>query len=354
MAELEHQIAASLRRDAAELIDRWRARVVAIQGATGARQDRETDHEPGAGPALVEGLATALVGDARGMVGLARAGWHLGSSRHRDGADLFQVLRELQLLEAVVLYAAERAAETLEGVAAQGLHVARGIQRGTGLLSRAATKGFTHAWLGEQRRRASTLRHDIRNPLGTIRNAVAFLEDETIPSHLRDLERFQRMIVRNAAQADALVSRYLGDGAVVDAALPGQDVSIHDVALAVRRSLREEAREAGVEIIVADALPMVSVDATAVELALLATVAGALEGRVCRQVSIEPDATRERSVRIRIGVEPGERRDGEGLNLARELAQWAGGELTLDDTIVLELPLSPRESRGDVAGADER
>ena len=354
MSELQQQIAVGLRRDAALLSGRWHARVMAGRGS--GQGNGEGLVEDAAGSALVHGLASALVGDARGMVELARAGWEFGSTRHRGRTELLQMLRELQLLEAVVLYAAEQCAEALGGAASEGLRIARGLQRGTGLLSRAAAKGFLHAWLSARRRRASTLRHDIRNPLGTIRNAIAFLEDESIPPHLRDLERYRRMIVRNAAQADALVNQHLGDGAVMADALVAHAVSIHDVALAVRRGLREEAREAGVDIVVADTLPVVSVDATAVELVLLAVVAGALEDGAHRQLSIGPDATRERSVRIRIETDLRDQRTertGGGLTLARELAHWAGGELSIQDAIILELPLSPRQARGDVAGARE-
>lgn len=354
MSELEQQIAGNLHRDSLVLSERWNTRLMAGREATGAQHRPGRPSEDSAGPALVRGLAASLVGDARGMVGLARAGWQFGSTRHGEGMELVQVIRELQLLDAVVLYAAEQHAESLGGRASDGLRAARGVQRGMSLLSRAATKGFTNAWLAAQRRRASLLRHDIRNPLGTIRNAIAFLEDESIPSHLRDDERFRRMIVRNAAQADALVSQHLGDGVVMGDALVGQPVSIHDVALAVRRGLREEAREAGVEIVVADALPVVSVDATAVELALLAAVAGVLETGVRRQVSIEPGATRERSVCIRLDAELNAGVDGEGLSLAQDLAQWVGGVLSLGDAIVLELPLSPGQPRGDVAGPSER
>lgn len=353
MSELEQLIAVNLRRDASVLSGRWRTRATAGREASEASREPEEPDEQSAGAALVGGLAAVLVGDARGMVGLARAGWQFGSMRYRQGTELVQVLGELQLLGAVVLYAAERCAESLGGSASDGVRAARGVQRGMDLLSRAATKGFTSAWLGNQRRRASTLRHDIRNPLGTIRNAIAFLEDESIPSNLRDEERFRRMIVRNAAEADALISQHLGDGVVVGDALVGQAVSIHDVALLVRRGLREEAKEAGVEIVVADSLPIARVDATAVELALLAAVAGVLERGARRQLSIEPGATRERSVCIRIGAELWAGGDGEGLSLAQDLAEWVGGALSLDDAIVLELPLSPRQARGDVAGSRE-
>ena len=353
MSELEQQIAAYLRRDAIAIIDRWRARISSGCGPAPALNDEfPTDQD--ADSMLVEGVAAALIGDARGTVELARAGWQLGSTRYREGAELFEVLRELQLLEAVTMYAAERHADTLGGSAAGGLRVARALQRGTSLLVRAATKGFTHTWLGAQRERASSLRHDIRNPLGTIRNAIAFLEDETIPPHLRDIERFRAMIVRNAAHADALVSEHLGDGVVMSQAMVGRPVSIHEVALAVRRGLREEAREAGVEIVVADALPIVNIDATAVELTLLAAVAGVLESGVQRRLSIEPDAMRERSVRIRIGAEPADHPGGAGLVLAQELTQWVGGALMMEDALILELPLSPRQSSGDLAGPSER
>ena len=354
MSELEQQIAACLHRDAITLVRRWRARLASVHGQTTDPPTEAVDAGTTTYPMLVEGIAAALIGDARGTVKLARAGWQLGGSRYREGTELLEALREVQLLDAIVMYAAERQAEALGGAVADGLRVARGLQRGTSFLLRAVTKGFTYTWLIAQRERASSLRHDIRNPLGTIRNAIAFLEDETIPSHLRDIQRFRSMIVRNAAHADSLVSRHLGDGVVMDDALVGRPVSIHDVALAVKRGLREEAKEAGVEIVVGDGLPVVSVDASAVELTLIAAVAGALEGGASRRLSIDADATHERSVRIRIGMDAGRRAEGAGLVLAQELTTWMGGALLVEDNIILELPLSPRQSRRDLAGPSQR
>ena len=352
MSELVQQISRVLHRDAETIAGRWRTRVAAAPGAAARETVDDGSVLEASGASFIQGLSDAVVGHAHGVAKLTQAGWHFGASRHRDGAELFQVLWELELLEAVVLHAAERCAEHggETASASDGLRVARSIQRANALLARAAAKGHTHAWMLAQRRHFSALRHDIRNPLGTMRNAIAFLEDDSIPPHLRDLQRYRRMIVRNAAHADALVTQHLGDVAVFEHAVGTQAVSIHEVALAVRRGLREEAREAGVEILVADELPVVRIDATTVELALLATVAGALESGT-RQVRIEPDAVRERSVRIRIGAD--EARETRGLSLAQELARWVGGELSVENDIVLELPMSPIKSRGDLGGTRE-
>lgn len=349
--EFENQVAAGLRGQAATLGAHWRSRAEAIT-ASGPSPMPSCDPE-----AVILALADTLIGDPHGTVQLAREGWRIGSASREAGVPLHYLVRDLQLLDAIVLHATEQLAfapELSRHGLQQSFRVARGLQRASALLVRAAVKGFSHADQQGQRRHLSMLRHDLRNPLGVIRNAIAFLEDDAIPEHLRDPQRFRVIIARNARQAEALVTERLSETSLLAGEMAMRDVPIREVALAVRRQLRGEARAAGVEIVVAEHLPVVSADPTMVELALLASVAGALESGAGARLAIQPDTARERSVRIRLATDRAEHHEVPGLELAREVARWAGGELSLSDPLVLELPASAIQAGGDLTGAGER
>lgn len=130
-------------------------------------------------------------------------------------------------------------------------------------------------------------------------------------------------------------------------------VAVGDVAIAVRRALRDELDAAGAEIVVSSDLPVVRTDAASLELVLLVALAGAIAGmggdrEAPARIIVEPDTTSEQSVRVRISGVTGGLSELPGVLLAREIAQWAGGELTMPDALVVELPMSPGESGDDL------
>jgi K+-sensing histidine kinase KdpD len=91
--------------------------------------------------------------------------------------------------------------------------VARRITDATSELRLAATLGYTQAIEDELRERYRAIRHDLRNPLGTIRTAVALLTDESVPVEMREILRVRAMVVRNTRSLDQLIGEVLGDGA---------------------------------------------------------------------------------------------------------------------------------------------
>ncbi len=309
----------------------------------------------------MQAVAVSIRGSGLVSARLASAGWHYGAARFESSRALHELMHELQLLEAMMLHVAEQAAGDAEatGAAREGMALARCIQRATSLVSITAVRGFTHALMERQRTRLRTIRHDLRNPLGTIRNAIALLEDDSMPSHRRDPTRYRAIIARNAAQADGLVTRELADGALLDGAFAQRDVAVADVALAVRRALREEADAAHTEVVVADGLPVVHTDPASLELVLLAALAGVLEAAsidpgvpdragAANRIAVEPDVLCERSVRIRITGVSNRVLDAAGVILARDLAHCAGGELSMTEGLVIELPASPGQSGDDL------
>jgi signal transduction histidine kinase len=206
MEDREHPFEAfvleTLRRRSAELGQRWAEHTQLSESTTEqfvcALLDATTDgarhrHEP-----------------------VVRIGLAVGMEAHRRSASLHVMLKELDLLGAILLRAAERAAAEYAGpgaTAREGLVVARRIAGATSLLRLAATKGYAQAVEDGLRERYRAIRHDLRNPLGTIKSAIALLTDESVPAEMRESPRVRAMVVRNAMSLDQMINEALNDAA---------------------------------------------------------------------------------------------------------------------------------------------
>jgi signal transduction histidine kinase len=288
-----------------------------------------------------------------------RLGWAAGRAAYHAGLSVHHVVRDADLLLAVVLADVERAVADHPAAAtagaAEAFAIARRLQRGAGRYGQAAVSGFIHALLGTLRERYRLLRHDLRNPLGTIRSALSLMEDESVPAETRHGPGIRAMVARNAGSLDSLITRSLDDAAATALLAPMQEVALRDVALAARREAREAARLAGAEVLVD--LPDAAtpqIDGAALELTLtallLAGIARAVPGTVLRVTAGAPDgvgAGVDAWALVAVAVErPDEAEtdeDGEpatyweeqGLRLAVELARDHGAHLAADT-------LSPR------------
>lgn len=342
--QLANVVAEALARDAAVLGRRWelQARSVAprlhtgshagSQGAPGVASPADVSADVPRGERIVRAVATALAQRSGGQQELVRAGWELGASSHGGEQSLHYLLKELNLLSAMLLYACEQAVvgdAAPQATAAEGMAVARRVQRSISLVTLAASKGFTHDYLAELRDHFRALRHDLRNPLGTIRSAITLMEDQSVEPEMRNHPRFRAMVVRNASNMDRMIGGQLSDEMVLDSPLARQAVSLYEVALAVRRELRDEAAACGCTIEVDEALPARELDPVGVELALRTLVSEALcvatEGS---RVRIGFDGTAERRMCVLVTVEGGTLPNGaEPLPpaLLAEVAQWSGG-----------------------------
>jgi signal transduction histidine kinase len=262
-------------------------------------------------------------------------------------------------MEAMALYALETAAAADDmATAADGLAVARRLQRARSLLSLATMKGFVEEYLAGARSRFRSLRHDIRNPLGTIKTAVSLMEDETIPADMRANPRFRAMVKRNASSIDAMIGRRLADSVTREEAFAWYVVSLADVVRTVRRDLREDAMEAHCDIVPDDGLPTVRTDALGAEL-LLRMVIGAVlrDAAPHTDIRVEPARADDASVVLVVHYQGGGQQPAElesGLALAEHLAAKMGSRVWRDDAIYLAIPTSPPGEEGEnVGGAGE-
>lgn len=171
---------------------------------------------------VVRALLAAAADGAHRYDSLIEVGAAIGVEAHRRNASLHLMLKEVDLLGALVLRAAEGVAAEYPADATghEGLAVARRIGGATSQLRLAATTGYTQAIEDELRERYRTIRHGLRNPLGTIKSAIALLTDESVPAEMRESRRVRAMVVRNTSSLDQMIGEALGDAA---ARLPAFD-----------------------------------------------------------------------------------------------------------------------------------
>ena len=353
MQSLGVGIADALRAEAGSLADRWRTQAPAVAPRSSDESVAASDPERAA--RLVETLAGALRGDAGCYDAVMRAGWELGRAAHDRRSSLHHLLRELGLLEALVLYACERALEEADGggAAAEGMALARRLHRHFRVLTEAAATGFTATYVEGLQDRFRSLRHDLRNPLGTITSAVSLMSDERVPAATRDNPRYRQMLVRNASSLDEVIGDRLSDDAPLDAAFSRQEVSLRGIALTVRRDLREEMDAAACRVVVCDGLPTLHVDSSGLELALKSVIAGLAQfAAPDSDITIEPAGVSERTATVRVRFTPADDALDRGA-VARAVAFAADvlardqGRLTAGEgEVTLEVSVPQPEAEG--------
>jgi hypothetical protein len=249
----------------------------------------------------------------------------------------------------MTLYAVETVIDDLapqDTTAAQGIRLARQLQRRAAILSLAATRGYTQAYAEALRERFRHLRHDLRNPLGTIKSVLALMDDESVPPDARADPRFQAMAKRNARSLEDLIADRLSDAAALLPIVPSQDVSLRAIACAVRRELRNETERHGVTLLVGTSSPFGRVDAPGLELllrsALQATLQECVEGDQLTLAFSDPvNGVATVSIGCASGRPPLE--DAASLERLTSLARKMGASVTTGECVLLSVPMHGHE-----------
>jgi signal transduction histidine kinase len=186
--------------------------------------------------------------------------------------------------------------------------VSRRLQQASSLLTLAATKGYTQAMGEAMRDRFRHLRHDLRNPLGTIKSVLAMMDDETMPAEARAHPRFRAMAKRNARSLGELIADRLSDAEAIVPALAQQSASLRTIACGVRRDLRAKAAARGATVTVGGARSRVTVDAAGLELVLHELLSAALnEAAAGDELSVEFGEMRDEHVPVTVLCAPARR-----------------------------------------------
>lgn len=206
-------------------------------------------------PSLVRALAASLASRDDAAEEVTARGHSLGVSAFASGMALHALLHALDQLTAVCLDAVEEAvgSERFRATPLDVMRVCRLLEEAAGAARLASTRGFVEAADHALLERFRRLRHDLRNPIGTIRSALSLMADETVPEEARRSPRFSAMIERNATSLDQLIVARLSDAEarLLPTAAPGVPVPSSAVPLVgesrddLSRARESDDRQAG-------------------------------------------------------------------------------------------------------------
>jgi signal transduction histidine kinase len=355
-AELRNRVAVLLLHQLPEIVVRWEQQARGVALREGGQTEDDAGESGVAG--LIQALAQTLASDGATSEDSVALGLTYGADAFEEGASLHHMLKGLDLLGAMTLYAVETAVSTeiaAMGGVADGVRLSRRLQQAMSLLALASTKGYTQAVNDRLRDQFRHLRHDLRNPLGTIKSVLALMDDESMPVDARTHPRFRAMAARNAGALDELIGARLSDASVLLPSLTHQNVSLRTIACGVRRDLRAEweARDATVSI--AAAQVRVRVDAVSLELLLHSILLAALqESKEGDELVIEFLHTGADRTALIIDCEPGRPpiADVETRERLAALAARMGARLEIRDQVVLSIATRPSESMNAAAGGE--
>jgi signal transduction histidine kinase len=271
-------------------------------------------------PLLVDGIADYLEDPAdeisadAGVVGKAM---ELGEMRHEQGFDVYEILKEYEILGGVLFDFLIKTADTIDEPCTRGELLVCGhrVFRSIVVIQQFTTTHFLH--LADQRvkKQEERLRgfnravsHELKNQIGAAAGASSMLQDETIASDPVKSMKLQSIVTANLAGIDKTLNQLLELSRLDTDERPATNVLLPQAVAEVKRQLRAFAEERGVTVEMADDLPEVHVPAAAIELALSNYISNAVKYRdpsveECRvrveaAVAVTDSGNRELHVRV--------------------------------------------------------
>lgn len=279
-------LAGRIREQRDALTGRWLVRIADRVSLTPNRifpTDDLLDHIP----LLLLGIADYLEDPSRPVTAdtpvLAKA-MELGALRHAQGFDQHQLLKEYEILGAILFrFLAESADEVPDQCSRGELMIcAQRLFQAVALIQQATTTKFlllAHAQVAEREERLRTfnrtLTHELRNRIGAALGAAQILDMNEIPPAER--RRLNGVVLRNIESMRLVLDNLLVLTGVKLDARQQRNVHLPEAAREAARQLREAARGRGVVVRVDPRMPPVEVSAAAVELCLTNLIANAIK-----------------------------------------------------------------------------
>jgi signal transduction histidine kinase len=283
---IAHTLASELRASKDELTLAWLERIAARVNIDRNRifpTDALLDHVP----LLVVGIADYLENPtediAADMPVVAKA-MELGSLRHAQGFDAYEILKEYELLGGVLFTFATRRIDERDETCSHGeLFVcAHRLFRAVELIQQVTTSHFLRMAAENVREREERLRgfnrmvsHELKNRIGAIHGAHALLSEPWVNEAQR--QKFLAMIGENAEGIQAVLDNLVTLSRMDSDGRQSRHVELPRAAAEATRQLREFARARGVHVQLADDLPPVEINAPAVELCLSNYISNAIK-----------------------------------------------------------------------------
>ena len=279
-------IADALRDASQQLAKRWLYRVA-------ERVDIDPDmvFPVGAGldgvPLLIDGIADFIenpVNEIGADTLLVNRAMEIGALRHEQGFDVYEILKEYELLGAILFAHLARIADTIVGDREQSNLLACGqrLFRAISLIQQATTVHFLRLADEKKREREQQLRsfnravsHEIKNQIGTVVSAAETLHEVPI-ADTAQREKITEIILRNARVMQRTVENLIALTRTDNDARRHHNLQLAVAAREAARQLRENSRAANVEIRLEE-FPEVEVNAAAVELCVTNYLSNAIK-----------------------------------------------------------------------------
>ena len=274
---LSHALASRLRAERETLVRRWLDRITARVALSPTRVFPTEDllnHVP----LLIDGIADYIVRPADGIdatVPVLAKARELGALRHQQGFDAHEILKEHELLGAILFHftgevAIEHEASDAREMAECWQRIAQAVE----LVRQATMTHFLQLAAARVHERESRLRrfnrmvsHELKNRVGVLRGASALLQESWLEPSQRD--QFARMVEENAIGLTRVLENLEQLSRTEADARQRRNVLLEHAARESARQLRDTAAVRGVRVMIADNLPNVEVDAATVELCLV-------------------------------------------------------------------------------------
>lgn len=286
MCTVGELLAGRLRAASNQIASRWLERIAARVSLTPGSifpTDDLLDHVP----LLIEGVASYLESSATHIdddVPVVAKARELGAMRHAQGFDVYQILKEHQLLGAIILSFLEEAVDQIDVSCTHRELVAcfRRAEEAIEIVRQATTNHFLHLWATRVREREGRLRrfnrmvsHELRNRVTAIRGAASLLEEEWLDRQQQ--ARFRQMVIENADALLQLLENLEALSRLDSDTRQQRNVLLPQAAAEAARQLRSMSQARGVEVRLADNLPAIEVNAAAVELCLTNYISNAIK-----------------------------------------------------------------------------
>lgn len=279
-------LANKLRSAREELVTRWLDRILARVSISPERVFPTAEllnHVP----ILIDGIADLLEKPAHEPdeeVPLVPKAMELGALRHAQGFDAYEILKEQELLGAIVLTYMSEVVDEIDVEAGKTdlLECWRRISFGLEVIRQTTTTHFLRL-AGERinereerlRRFNRMVAHELKNRVGAIRGAGALLQEKWVDDSQR--VRFQMMIMENADGLQKVLQNLEALSRIESDTRQQRNVLLPQAVAEVVRQLRDAAQGRSIDVEIADDLPSVEVDAAAVELCVMNYVSNAIK-----------------------------------------------------------------------------
>jgi signal transduction histidine kinase len=293
-------LAEHIRGSRRELTQRWLERIQA-RVSTDPNSVFPTEDLLDHVPLLMEGIADYLENPAAepgGDTPVVGKAMELGALRHSQGFDVYEILKEYEILGGILFTFLAAVADRLEQPCEKSELLVCGhrVFRSIAIIQQTTTAHFmrlAEARVGEREDRLRAFNravsHEIKNQIGTILGASEVMRE--IPN-LSDLQRgrFTEIISANARNMRATIENLTALSRMDNDVRQHRHVRLREAAAESARQLRERAVASGVTLNISSELPDVEVNAAAVELTLNNLISNAIKyadtGKATRVVDV--------------------------------------------------------------------